>query len=611
MAAARGGAAADPLRNARALLAPLLDLRDELREVIYTQHRFARARVVAARLLAAAEKTLPADSLVLAHALRWVVMARMLPADGEVDSYSARLAVWNAKPALTLEPSLRCASLLTKRASERTLFVLSPHEAVWMQDPALSLSVDTLLAVSALEALTYWPERRRGEMRNVLETALRTAVESFPHGYSATCSASSTAFRPDLSSGCFPMGVLMQWCLYPDVALLACTLFDETVLSGLRDKFVGPKFERMPSPDHLPPHLRFLLMDAAESAAPARAAYLATAAAATSASAAAAAAAELPAARERMAPLVECMLKSNAAAGKGRVIAQRTAAAALVELADASLPPDSLVLAHALHNLASALETPLELPTSIEDIKESLVAWRDDDPQLEPSRRCGAILAARCNANTLSVLRLDEEVWMCSKEIGMRSPYYTLVRCGLAAAMYWPHALRAPGAEGATLLAAAVRSLMHAYAHDFSLRLTRDPAIKIQLGDTTASLCGKLFDMLQLHGLIPLVRDAVNDEAALQALSSSLIKKFKSEPLFSGCEEQLASYVKLFSARAEALGQVQCAMPSCGATEPHPHAYKRCIRCKKARYCCREHQLEDWKRHKREDGCKTREAGEA
>jgi hypothetical protein len=294
---------------------------------------------------------------------------------------------------------------------------------------------------------------------------------------------------------------------------------------------------------------------------------------------------------------------------RGRGTTQRTAAAALVELANASLPPDSLVLAHALHNLAQALETPLELPTSLEDIKALRSVWRDGDPQLQPSRRCGAILTARCNAHTLLVLRPDEEVWLCSKDIGWRSPFYTLVGCALDAAMYWPPALREPGAEGATLLAASVRALVHAHAHDFSLRLTRNPQVTIQLGAASTSLCGKFFDMLQLHGLMPLVCDpsSISDEAAVRALGSSLIAQFQSEPLFADAEKQLMSHVERLAARAAAHGLMSCALPVCGAKEPHPQAFKLCDRCKHVRYCCREHQIDDWKRHKREDCCKKPE----
>jgi hypothetical protein len=50
-----------------------------------------------------------------------------------------------------------------------------------------------------------------------------------------------------------------------------------------------------------------------------------------------------------------------------------------------------------------------------------------------------------------------------------------------------------------------------------------------------------------------------------------------------------------------------CALPACGAQEPHPKLFKLCGRCRGVAYCCAQHSKEDWKRHKREDGCKAAE----
>jgi hypothetical protein len=50
-------------------------------------------------------------------------------------------------------------------------------------------------------------------------------------------------------------------------------------------------------------------------------------------------------------------------------------------------------------------------------------------------------------------------------------------------------------------------------------------------------------------------------------------------------------------------GLRRCALPACDAQEPHPKLFKLCGRCRGAAYCCAAHSKEDWKRHKREDGC--------
>jgi hypothetical protein len=50
-------------------------------------------------------------------------------------------------------------------------------------------------------------------------------------------------------------------------------------------------------------------------------------------------------------------------------------------------------------------------------------------------------------------------------------------------------------------------------------------------------------------------------------------------------------------------GLRRCALPSCNAQEAHPKLFKLCGRCRGAAYCGAAHCAEDWKRHKREDGC--------
>jgi hypothetical protein len=61
------------------------------------------------------------------------------------------------------------------------------------------------------------------------------------------------------------------------------------------------------------------------------------------------------------------------------------------------------------------------------------------------------------------------------------------------------------------------------------------------------------------------------------------------------------------SAAADAArhGLRRCALPACAVQEPHPKLFKLCGRCHAAAYCCAAHSVEDWKRHKREDGCKA------
>ena len=334
-AAARdGAAAADPLRAELADIAPLFDLYAQYSEALHKQRRYARARSLATRLLAAVEaaQALPADSLVLAVALRCVLVTRMLPVEGELgDSFEARRAVWSADPAGTLALSQRCAALLAARAAARKLFTLTPHEGAWMQMAQsvryATLSVDTLLVMSAMEALTYWPgERFRGglgispELRTLLAAAIPALVEAFAHGYSMACDAAKSVYHPVLAQECFPVGIFAERCRLPDVARYANTMCDAACLKALYIRLLGSQSYPSGKVALLPPHLRFLIHDSNEESKLARFAFMTGEKVTLSAAKLSAAEAELAEAQQRMAPLQECGRKVNAETGKERVL---------------------------------------------------------------------------------------------------------------------------------------------------------------------------------------------------------------------------------------------------------------------------------------------------
>jgi hypothetical protein len=67
-----------------------------------------------------------------------------------------------------------------------------------------------------------------------------------------------------------------------------------------------------------------------------------------------------------------------------------------------------------------------------------------------------------------------------------------------------------------------------------------------------------------------------------------------------GAADQLAFIQERGAADVARHGLRRCALPACDAQEAHP---KLCGRCRGTAYCCAGHSKEDWKRHKREDGC--------
>jgi hypothetical protein len=68
-------------------------------------------------------------------------------------------------------------------------------------------------------------------------------------------------------------------------------------------------------------------------------------------------------------------------------------------------------------------------------------------------------------------------------------------------------------------------------------------------------------------------------------------------------EDWKARHKQAAAADAARHGLRRCALPACGAQEAHPKLFKLCGRCRGAAYCCAAHSVDDWKRHKREDGC--------
>jgi hypothetical protein len=126
------------------------------------------------------------------------------------------------------------------------------------------------------------------------------------------------------------------------------------------------------------------------------------------------------------------------------------------------------------------------------------------------------------------------------------------------------------------------------------------PAAVVATWFLTFSLLGSTHGLLQqlrsVCGLTPGDEDALRQ---LQQHNDALL-----QGTVSGAD-QLASVQERGAEDVARHGLRRCALPACGATEAHPKLFKLCGRCRGAAYCCAAHSVEDWKRHKREDGCKA------
>jgi hypothetical protein len=112
-------------------------------------------------------------------------------------------------------------------------------------------------------------------------------------------------------------------------------------------------------------------------------------------------------------------------------------------------------------------------------------------------------------------------------------------------------------------------------------------------------------------GLLLRMRAACGLTAAEETALRQLAERYKAE--YQRQEQQLPQRKQAFNAvqqqaaAADAArhGLRRCALPACHAQEPHPKLFKLCGRCRGVAYCGAAHCAEDWKRHKREDGCKA------
>lgn len=173
------------LRHARARLQPLLEAFAAAERARLSGDR-AEACAAARSALMMAELALGDDGedcLVVCNALRLPIAARTagLP-DG-----AARLAAWRSDPEGTLEASRRAAAVLSRRARDNLLYVLTLPEFVLLTADDAALLPAPLLAVSVLEVVTYWPPKLRAsaEGRDFLALALKLFSQGRVFDFSA------------------------------------------------------------------------------------------------------------------------------------------------------------------------------------------------------------------------------------------------------------------------------------------------------------------------------------------------------------------------------------------------------------------------------------------
>jgi hypothetical protein len=272
--------------------------------------------------------------------------------------------------------------------------------------------------------------------------------------------------------------------------------------------------------------------------------------------------------------------------------------------AETTLSGDSLVVVH-------LLQTMIRLRTVFtEDVVAAArtpgyfgalkAAWVRDDQALALSQRCLVLLHARWRAGALVSLSPEEAAFFADGTPNPGAAVY--IRCASDAACCWP-ALRTPADDEAR-----VRGVHGA------LRAALKLEARGGLNDVMSSTCIALQNLLTFsllgppHGLLQQLRSVCGltpaDEIALRELQQHNDALCRGAGMVSAADG-LAALQERGAADVAHYGLRRCALPVCGNTEAHPKLFKLCGRCRGAAYCCAAHSKEDWKRHKREDGCKA------
>jgi hypothetical protein len=299
--------------------------------------------------------------------------------------------------------------------------------------------------------------------------------------------------------------------------------------------------------------------------------------------------------------------------------------------AEASQPADSLITAFLLRGIVSAqlaqgsMAAMLAGPSAFADM------WRTNAALLGSSKRCLALLHRRWAAGALWSATSEAEKAFFADEEDPRDTEFLGAEayfvCARDAIRWWPslrgeeHEARlravhgalkallekdatgAGGVGGLERCARTGRRMTDAAGPSFSMVVTNllVLALSEEFGTTL---------LRQLRDVCGLTRA---DEGALRALQARLsgAGSAANVPLGSALAGVLAGERERARRAAADVAKHPlraCALPECGQAEPQPKAFKVCGRCRAAVYCCPAHQQEDWKRHKRADGCKAPDA---
>ncbi len=327
-----------------------------------------------------------------------------------------------------------------------------------------------------------------------------------------------------------------------------------------------------------------------------------------------------------MAPL----LQLKRAAQKAEELARYARAVELYEraLAAAELaqPRNSLIIAALLDELRTTHVLGLDDVLGLDAHSCSSAAAG----QAEFIQRLLPLLHTRWQAGTLFAPTAEETAYLVENEYPwlpaqMCGAYFYIIAATVALRLQglWPPCTPA---EGEVYLQGVYGALRAALETDTRGMLERHPRTGQAWPASSAARpsAGSAVKVFHLKALVHrLVTRALSDEAGLllrmratcgltpaeEKTLRQLAERCKAE--YERNEQERpktmesinAKHQQAAAADAARYGLRRCALPSCDAQEPHPKLFKLCGRCRGVAYCCAAHSVEDWKRHKREDGC--------
>jgi hypothetical protein len=320
------------------------------------------------------------------------------------------------------------------------------------------------------------------------------------------------------------------------------------------------------------------------------------AAAVTSGDAAAAAAAET------LAPLLKLSRAADQADRLGRHARAVELHTRALSAAEATFPHDSLVLAWCTRALSNS-HTSAAVDNNIHgDFAPVQALYADGGALQGPAQRSVALLHARWRAGTLFTLT-PVEAALCEAEdmSAMWLGAHPFLSMAHAALVLWPAASSAAELETRLHgLYGALRAVLEARER---CRNARPHVVHVQVAlyldvllEDNADLLPRLRSVCGMSSAEEASLRRFRELSGIPAAISRSAHRQATGVLNNAQAARAAADVARFGLRA-------CALPDCNAVEPQPKAFKVCGRCRTVVYCSAAHQAEDWKRHKKHDGC--------